>query len=175
VADRMLDRAALHELLSELAGRLDRRGLRANLYIIGGAAMAMLFDDRRATRDIDSVVLSGHGPLIEEVRAMARIHDLPSTWLNEQASVYVSAVGDPNQSTVFDHPALSVAAASAEHLLAMKVSAGRASDVGDIKALLSILRIDSVAQVEAVLADVFPDSALSDRARLIVEDILAAT
>jgi Nucleotidyltransferase of unknown function (DUF6036) len=171
----MLDRAALHELLSELAGRLDRRGLRANLYIIGGAAMAMLFDDRRATRDIDSVVLSGHGPLIEEVRAMARIHDLPSTWLNEQASVYVSAAEDPNQSTVFDHAALSVAAASAEHLLAMKVSAGRASDVGDIKALLSILRIDSVAQVEAVLADVFPDSALSDRARLIVEDILAAT
>jgi hypothetical protein len=72
-------------------------------------------------------------------------------------------------------PALSVAAASAEHLLAMKVSAGRASDVGDIKVLLSILRIHSIAQVEAVLANVFPDSTLSDRARLILEDILAAT
>jgi Nucleotidyltransferase of unknown function (DUF6036) len=137
VNDRLLDRAELRKLLSELAERLSRRGVRANIYLIGGAAMAMLFDDSRATRDIDAVVLSSHGPLIDEVRAIAKLHRLPSTWLNEQASAYVSDVDDAQRTVVFDHPSLSVAAASAEHLLAMKVIAARASDVRDLRTLLA--------------------------------------
>ena len=174
MTDRLLDRAALHALLVELAERLARRGARANIYVIGGAAMAMQFDERRATRDIDSVVLSGHGPLTDEVRAMARLHDLPTTWLNEHAASYVAKVADAGSSIVFDHPNLSIAAASAEHLLAMKLLAARASDAPDLR-LLSVLGVASMAEVETILERVFPDTTMSDRGRLMIEDLLAAS
>lgn len=168
----LLDREAILRLFTELADRLRRRGVRANVYVFGGAAIALLFDDRRVTRDIDTVVLEGHGRLIEEVRSMARERGLPSTWLNEQAAMYVSRQSDNKQATVFDHPNLQVAAASAEHLLAMKLVAARQSDAADIALLLKALDLNTVAAAEAVLRQVFPDRPLSDRARLVVEDLL---
>ena len=168
----LLGRSELLALLDELAERLARRGVRAAVYVVGGAAMALEFDDRRSTRDIDSVILEGHGPLIEEVRSIARLRGLPSTWLNDQASRYVASGDDPGRQVVFDHPSLSVAAASAERLLAMKLVAARASDVADIAALLSLIGITTVAEAELVLTEAFADRPLSNRARLIVEDLL---
>ncbi len=147
--------------------------MRVNLYIVGGAAIAMQFDERRATRDIDSVVLEGHGPLMAEVVVMAREHGLPTTWLNDQATMYVSSTPDLGRQLVFDHPNLSVAAASAEHLLAMKLQAARGSDTQDIALLVRSLGLTTVAEVEAILVAVFPGVTLRDRARLLLEDVLA--
>lgn len=135
--------------------------------------MAMLFDDRRVTRDIDGVILHGHGPLTEEVRAIAREQGLPTTWMNEQAAVYVARSTDRGQSIVFDHPSLTVAAASVEHLLAMKLVAARASDAADIARLVHHIGVVDVATAEQLLHNVFPDNVLTDRARLLLEDVLA--
>ncbi len=126
MSDELLDREALLELLGALADRLRARGVRASVYVIGGAAISLVFDARRATRDIDSVVLEGHGPLMEEVQRLGRERGLPGSWLNEQAAMYVSRCRDDNKAVVFDHPNLVVAAASPEHLLAMKLQAARA-------------------------------------------------
>jgi Nucleotidyltransferase of unknown function (DUF6036) len=172
VSDRLFDREALLELLRELADRLSRQGVRANIYVVGSDAMSLSFDARCATRDIDAMVLHGHDVLMDEVRAMARLHDLPSTWLDEQAVMYVSRTVDPEPSAVFDHPFLTVAATSAEHLLAMKLAASRGGDVGDIKILLEVCGCLSLADAEAVYRRVFEGGDLSDRARLIVEDLL---
>jgi hypothetical protein len=131
-----------------------------------------LYDERRVTRDIDSVILEGHGPLTEAVRAIARERNLPSSWLNEQASVYVSVRPDRGQARVFDHPNLVIAAASPEHLLAMKLDAARASDIDDIRLLLRVLDLRDLGSAAAVHAEVFPGSELSPKARVIVEDIL---
>ena len=90
--DQLLDRTAIRALLDELAGRLQRKGVRANLYVIGGAAMAMLFDERRVTRDIDGVILHGHGPLTDEVRAMARERGLPGTWLMKKTEMITTMI-----------------------------------------------------------------------------------
>ena len=57
MSDQLLDRDALLEPLDALAERLKERGVRASVYVIGGAAISLVFDARRATRDIDSVVL----------------------------------------------------------------------------------------------------------------------
>ena len=90
MSDQLLDRDALLEPLDALAERLKERGVRASVYVIGGAAISLVFDARRATRDIDSVVLEGHGPLVEEVQRLGRERGLPGSWLNEQAATYVS-------------------------------------------------------------------------------------
>jgi hypothetical protein len=168
----LFDRAGLVELLTALAERLRARGVRANIYVVDGAAISLVFDARRATRDVDSVVLSGHGPLMDEVRPLGRERRLPGSWLNEQASRYVSKLSDENKAVVFDHPNLIVAAASAEHLLAMKMQAARLSDAGDLRLLLGVLRINDLAGAVQVHETVFPGVAISDRAQLLLEDIL---
>ncbi|HAA79003.1 MAG TPA: hypothetical protein DCE05_01550, partial [Microbacteriaceae bacterium] len=45
----------IRKALVELGSRLDAQGHRADLYIVGGAAMALAFDRTRVTRDIDAV------------------------------------------------------------------------------------------------------------------------
>ena len=169
----MFDRATILELFTELAGRLGRSGVKTNVYVVGGAAMALLYDDRRVTRDIDSVILDHHGPLTDAVRAIARERGLPSTWLNDQAAAYVATGVDRGRTNVFDHPNLTVAAASPDHLLAMKLNASRPSDVEDIRTLLELLGLDSLDAVESLRRRVFPDVDLSLRARIILEDLLA--
>jgi len=96
----------------------------ADLYVFGGAAMAVAYDARRATRDVDALFMP-HGIVLDEAQAVAKEFGLPGWWLNEQASAYVAPGGDPDAKLVFDHPGLRVSAASPEHLLAMKVLAAR--------------------------------------------------
>ena len=64
-AGPLLDRQAIEEAFRQLGDRLARRGVIADIYIFGGAAMALAYDARRATRDIDAV-FKPHGIVLEE-------------------------------------------------------------------------------------------------------------
>jgi len=103
----LLDRAAIEAALRLLGERLARRGVVGDLYVFGGAAMALAYDARRSTRDIDALFVP-HGVVLEEARAVAEELGLPHWWLNEQASAYVASGGDPEAPLVFDHPGLRV-------------------------------------------------------------------
>lgn len=166
----LLDRAAIQEAFRRLGDRLVRRGVVADVYVIGGAAMALAYDGRRSTRDIDAV-FKPHGIVLEESRAVANELGLPPWWLNEQASTYVARDGDPAAPHVFDHPGPRVSAASPEHLLAMKVLAARRRDADDISYLVKHLDLSSSADVLVVCERVFPDESVPDRARMILEDL----
>jgi hypothetical protein len=166
----LLDRATLERIFRRLGERLAARGVVADLYVFGGAAMAVEFDARRTTRDVDALFVP-HGIVWEEAKAVAAEFGLPEWWLNEQGSAYVAPGGDPGKRVVFDHPGLRVSAASPEHLLAMKVHAGRRRDLDDVKVLVLLSTVD---QVLSLCADVFPDEPIPDRARLLLEDALGA-
>jgi len=169
-ADPLLDRAAIENAFRRLGDRLVHRGIVGDIYVIGGAAMALAYDARRSTRDIDAV-FKPHGVVIEEAQAVAAELGLPRWWLNEQASAYVAPGGDPAAPRVFDHPGLRVSAASPEHLLAMKVLAARRRDLEDISYLVKHLGLSSTAEVLAVCERVFPEEAVPGRARMILEDL----
>jgi len=166
----LLDRQQIAEALRQLGDRLRFRGVVADIYVIGGAAMALAYDARRATRDIDAVFVP-HGIVIDEARKVADALHLPYWWLNEQASVYVSPGGDPDATVVFDHPNLRVMAASPTHLLAMKVLAARRRDITDIRFLVDLLALESVSQIVDICNRVFPDEEIPQRVTLILEDI----
>jgi hypothetical protein len=167
--DPLLDRAAIEDAFRRLGDRLARRGVVADLYVFGGAAMALAYDARRSTRDIDAV-FQPHGVVLDEARAVADELGLPQWWLNEQASAYVAPGGDTNAPRVFDHPGLRVSAASPEHLLAMKVLAARRRDAEDIRFLVKHLHLTTADEVLALCAEIFPDEDVPARARLVLED-----
>ena len=96
-----MGRADLERAFTALGDRLGRRGVVADLFVVGGAAMALAYDATRVTRDVDALFVP-HGVVVEESRAVADELGLPPWWLNEQASVYVSGKDDPGKRRVFD-------------------------------------------------------------------------
>jgi len=166
----LLDRGGIEEAFRRLGDRLAKRGVVADIYVFGGAAMALAYDSRRATRDVDAL-FKPHGIVLEEAQAVAAELGLPHWWLNEQASSYTAPGGDPSASRVFDHPGLRVFAASPEHLLAMKALAARPRDAQDIRQLAEVLNLYAVADVLALVREIFPEEEPPARLRLLLEDI----
>ncbi len=138
--------------------------------LLDRAAMALAYDSRRVTRDVDGLVVP-QGIVTEQAQRVGQEFGLPRWWLHEQASVYVAAGADQEGARVFDHPGLRVTAASPRHLLAMKVLAGRRRDVEDLITLIKVLGLQNSQQVFEICADVLPQEALPDRSRLIIEDL----
>ncbi len=127
--DVLFGRAEIERAFTALGERLVgvRRGVVADLFVVGGAAMALAYDAARVTRDVDAVFMP-HGIVLEEARKVADDLGLPYWWLNEQASVYISGKEDASRRRVFDHPGLRVMAASPAHVFAMKARAARTRD-----------------------------------------------
>lgn len=165
----------LQAALTELAERLRRRGARASLYVVGGAAMILAHGAAHATRDIDAAIEGDYQAVTAAVLAIARERSWPTTWLNEQATLYMPSPDRRESVTVLEHPHLVVAAASAAQMLAMKARAARRADVGDLRRLARITGIRTVEGVEELIAAAFPAKPLGDRQRQWLGAVLGAT
>jgi hypothetical protein len=135
----------MERAFTALGERLARRGVVADVFVVGGDAMALAYDATRVTRDIDATFVP-HGVVIEEARHVADDLGLPYWWLNEQASIYISGKDDPGKRRVFDHPGLRVSAASAAHIFAMKALAARTRDIDDLRLLADIIGVESAEE-----------------------------
>lgn len=166
----LLGRAELERAFNALGERLARRGVVADIFVVGGAAMALAYDSARVTRDVDAVFVP-HGVVLEEAQTVATELGLPRWWLNEQASVYISGKDDTGKRRVFDHPGLRVLAASPEHVFAMKAQAARARDIDDLRLLAEIIGIDSLEAALQVCTEFFPEEQLSPRASAVVGEL----
>ncbi|GGC00878.1 DUF6036 family nucleotidyltransferase [Cellulomonas carbonis] len=147
-----LTREEILGLLTELGARLSARGVAATVYVVGGAAMALEFDTRRSTRDIDAV-LRPEATVAEEARRMAGDLGLSPGWLSSAATAFVPG-GDDDPVPV-DVPGLAVAAASPRHLLAMKLAAGRPQDLADLRVLFRHLGIRGAREAADMAFDVY--------------------
>jgi hypothetical protein len=67
----LLDRAQLERAFTSLGDKLVRRGVVADIFIVGGAAMALAYDAARVTRDVDSLFVP-HGIVLAEARNVAK-------------------------------------------------------------------------------------------------------
>jgi hypothetical protein len=74
--DVLLGRAELEGAFTALGGRLARRGVVADIFVVGGAAMALAYDATRVTRDVDARFVP-HGIVLEEARQVADDLGLP--------------------------------------------------------------------------------------------------
>ena len=163
-----LDRGKLTELFEDLAEHLRQERVRGHIYLVGGAAMALAFQRHRMTWDVDAYVRNQgaeHASVMEGVRRVAGKHGLPENWLNELATMFMPIGEDVRAPMLFDSPHLVVTGASAEHLLAMKLQAGREGDLDDIDTLLEHLGIATSEDALKLHERVFPTTPVSERAR----------
>ena len=166
----LFDRVQLERAFTALGERLVQRGVVADVFVVGGAAMALAYDASRVTRDVDSLFVP-HGVVLEEARNVARDLGLPAWWLNEQVSVYISGKDDPGKRRVFDHPGLRVTAASPRHVFAMKALAARTRDIDDLRLLAGIIGVESAETALQICAEFFPSEEVPPRAAAVLQEL----
>lgn len=169
----LFDRDSVRHALEALNEELQRRRVRADIHLVGEAAMLLAYGERPATRDLDGV-WEPDTPVREAAWAVARRLGLPKNWLSNQARVYLSSRATTGR-VVFHGSHLRVMVASAEHLLAMKVMASRpANDADDIRALVARLGIGSVDEVLDLVHRHFLDDPVPARALDLLHDIVSS-
>jgi hypothetical protein len=158
----LLGRTEILAAFDKLGSELARRSLRADIFVVGGAAMALAYAPARRTRDVDAV-FSDSAAVYEAARAVARRIGLPGDWLNDAVRSYLLG-SDTNERPVYESASLQVAVASPPYLLAMKLLAARVEqDVGDIRVLYRICGYSSEADGIALLQRYLPDIAIPDK------------
>lgn len=164
-------REEIVEALTALGTRLGERGVEGEVYVVGGAAIAIAFDARRATRDVDAV--------FEPKQAIYAAADevgselgLPPGWLNDGVKGFVAGP-DADAATVLEVPGLRVLVASPRILLAMKVLAHRVGeDDDDVRLLARELGLTDAQAVLGVAEEAYGDR-LDAAARFFVEELFA--
>lgn len=169
------DSDTIRRYLTELGDELAAEALRGDMFIVGGAAMALAYNTRRSTRDIDGVFEPKHLVYLAAQRIAARHrHELPEDWLNDAVKGLLLGP-DPDATVVFQHPGLRVSVASPRYLFSMKVAASRVErDADDIAILFRLSGFQSVTEALDHVEQTYPHLRLEPRSQYLLEEIVAA-
>lgn len=118
-----MDRAEIVAALTALGERLHARSIEGEMYVVGGAAIALAYSSRRSTRDIDAV-FEPKAAVYQAAAEVAELRGLPVAWLNDGVKGFLVG-SDPHAAPVLEVPGLRCLAASPRMLLALKVLAHR--------------------------------------------------
>jgi predicted nucleotidyltransferase len=152
-----MDRDGILRLLTQVGCLLESQGQTAELYVVGGAAMALTLDSRRTTADIDASVSGASDAFWAAVETVGRDNGLPPDWLNTTATMFFT--NEPDSDAVeFNMPGLRVLAGSAKHLIAMKLRALRERDMDDLEVLFRAAGVTTPEQAAAVHDQLFDDT-----------------
>jgi hypothetical protein len=163
--DEILD--ALRALNDELA----RDGIKAEICIVGGAAMVLAFNARQSTRDVDAV-FEPSGKVRTAAAKVAAALGLARDWLNDAAKGYMPADPMP-RSIVLDLPNLSVWTPPPQYLLAMKAIAARfdSHDAQDLRTLINHLDLRKADDVLEVVAHYYPRNQIPPKTQFFLEEL----
>ncbi len=168
---RSLGREELLEALQAMDDELERRGVRAELFVVGGAAMAIAYDARRSTTDVDAVFAPSD--VVREVaRKVGGDLGFQLDWLNDGVKAFIPGE-DADRIGVFEGTFLSVAAASPRFLLAMKLLASRTErDQDDIRFLYDLCGFTTVDEGLELLEQYYPQRLILPRVQYLLQEML---
>jgi hypothetical protein len=177
----MLRKADILRGLRKIDEKAKQAGVVIDLAVYGGAAMALAFDLRHATRDVDAVVRGNPDFLRRVAQEVADEEGWPDDWLNDGVKGFVSSQEQMRLMEDFEaSPAggLRVYTPTPEYLFAMKCMAmrpegiGGSHDISDIEALADEAGIRNAADALALVESFYPSSRIPPKVKFGVEEIM---
>ena len=167
----LLDRAQIESLIAELGERCATRGINAELFLVGGAAMALAYSREPTTRDLDAI-FEPKTLVYAEARRLADERGLPPDWLNDGVKALLPERPDTGHQVTFARLGISVAVASPEYLFAMKAASARQeADTEDLLTLAAILHITTQSQALAMLERFYEPTRLSAKSHFFIQGV----
>ncbi|HXA54709.1 MAG TPA: DUF6036 family nucleotidyltransferase [Solirubrobacteraceae bacterium] len=171
MSEKQFTRARILTALQALGDELSREGVRGQIFIVGGAAIALAYSARRVTKDIDAVF----EPKQSIYKAAAKVADdldLPGDWLNDAVKGYLPGADAQSRSLPMIR-GIEITTASPRYLLAMKLMAMRfGEDDDDIRMLLGEAHVRSVEAALQLLHDIYPSREPPLKTLLFLEELL---
>lgn len=172
--ERHFTQAKILQALQALGDELTRRGVRGQIFIVGGAAMALAYSTRRVTSDIDAV-FEPKSAIYTAAAAVADDLGLPEDWLNDAAKGYMPG-NDEHPRPIADIHGIEVTTASPRYLLAMKLMAMRfGEDDEDIEILLRECGLRSSDEAIDLLRHMYPLQEPPAKTRFFLEELFEST
>lgn len=163
-------RAKILEALGALGTELSRKGVRGQVFVVGGAAMALAYSTRRVTKDIDAV-FEPKGVIYKAAAKVGEDLDLPDDWLNDAAKGFMPGEDDDRR-PVPEVEGIEISTASPRYLLAMKLIAMRfGEDDEDIEVLVDKCGLHSTEEALMLLAQMYPTLDPPPKTRFFLEEL----
>jgi Nucleotidyltransferase of unknown function (DUF6036) len=175
VSERLhFTRARIIAALQALGEELTREGVRGQIFIVGGAAMALAYSTRRVTKDIDAV-FEPKSAIYVAAAKVAEMHGLPEDWLNDAVKGFMSGE-DEHPRPVPEITGIEITTASPQYLLAMKLMAMRfGEDDEDIEILLGECNLHSSEEALDLLKHMYPLQEPPAKTRFFLEELFGST
>lgn len=171
--ERQFSAAKILDALQALGDELTRRDVRGQIFIVGGAAMALAYSTRRVTRDIDAA-FEPKSAIYAAAEKVAEERGLPADWLNDAAKAFMPGK-DSEARPVPDVDGIEVTTASPRYLLAMKLMAMRfGEDDEDIEILLEQCDMHSAQEALDLLREMYPSREPPAKTRFFLEELLGS-
>jgi hypothetical protein len=171
VSEKAFSRQQIITALQALGDDLTRQGVHGQIFIVGGAAMALAYSNRRVTKDIDAV-FEPKSLIYQSAGRVAEAMELPDDWLNDAVKAFLP--GEDESARPFPEvKGIEVTTASPRYLLAMKLMAMRfGEDDEDIQILLRQAGIDQAEEALNLLSTMYPEREPPLKTQLFLEEIL---
>ena len=169
----MLSRDEILTLLRALDKELRGESVRGELYLVGGAVMALVLDARSSTRNVDALFKPAAVVRAAAARVAAALGHEPG-WLNDAVKGFMSDRGAFND--YLELPNLRVMTAQPEYLLAMKCLSMRIGpefhDESDVRYLLRYLNVETYEQAIEIIERYYPRERFPQKSLHALEEIL---
>lgn len=171
----MLSATRIRELFELLNGKLSEEDVIGEVYVIGGAVMALAFAARPSTNDVDAL-FAPKETVRRLARKVGRDAGVNEDWLNDAAKGFLVEGGEFSPWLELTH--LRVFMPVPEYLLAMKCVAFRLGpefrDEDDVRYLLRYLNIERAEQALAIVERYFPAQQIPPKTRFALQEILGS-
>lgn len=144
----------------------------AEICIVGGAVMCLVFNAREQTKDVDAI-FHPKTKVYKLAKEVAEELNLPDDWLNDSAKAYINNKFEQVEVLNLSH--LKIFSPSAKYMLAMKCMAARigTSDENDIEFLIKYLQLTKVDEVMNIVTSFYDPKLIQPKTQFIIEEIIA--
>ena len=169
IAEEQVNAAEIKRYLSELNEELRSMDVKGEICLYGGAVMALVYDARPDTKDVDAIFRPS-AQIREAAARVAKANNLRPDWLNDAVKGFLVP---HKQRILFDFSNLKIFAPEPDYLLAMKAISARpdTTDAADVRLLIDLLQMKTVDQVLDIVEKYYPRKQIKPATQFFIEEL----